>query len=131
TFFYYLNEFKNWSKSLDPFHDGNPLLQNYSLKIFVNEIEESIVANNYVVCKNDENLDFGAVGHIPSFEEINLTVHISAKENFIIDAKKLFIINAVCTDTTAPFFILSAKSLSVCLASEFVNTQNVILRGIR
>ena len=131
TFFYDLNSFKKWSRSLNPFDSNNPLLSSYKITIIVNGFEESLLANNYIICSDSKIPEFKYIEDIPDFNQINSTIHISSRENFTINPEKLFISEGLCTDTTAPFFIMSVKSLAVCLASEIGNNETVILRGIR
>jgi hypothetical protein len=131
TFFYNLQSFKDWGKALNPFDSFNPLLSVFPITIIVNNIDEVVVANNYIICSPSRITDFKPVEEIPDFSEINSTVHIATRENFIVNPKKLFISEGLCTDATAPFFEMSAKSLAVCLVSEIGNHETIILRGIR
>ena len=131
TFFYSLQSFKDWSKTLDAFDSNNPLLSSFPIAIVVNGIDEVVIANNYIICPPSKIIEFKVIEEIPDFIEINSIVHIAKRENFIVEPKKLFITEGICTDTTTPFFEMAVKSLAVCLVSEIGNQELVILRGIR
>jgi len=133
NFFYFIEEFKKWSLSLSCFDSNNPIIKNELLQIIVNELKEKdfIVANNYTICGPFGIRKFIETSDIPEFEKISTNVHIATRENFILEPKKLFIESGNYSQITAPFFEMCAKSLAVCLVSEIVNENQIILRGIR
>lgn len=133
NFFYSIEEFKKWSLSLSCFDSENPIIKNELLQIVVNElkVEDFIVANNYIICDSLGVSKFAESPEIPSFEKITTNVHIAARENFILEPKKLYIESGNYSKITAPFFEMCGKSLGSCLVSEIVNENQIILRGIR
>jgi len=131
TFFYDLDVFKIWSKQLNPFDSLNPLLSSFKTRIIVNEFSEKVKAVNYIVCNTDDPCEFAEIDVLPSFSKINATIHIAARENFVVEPSKLFITEGECTELTFSFFKMAALSLSVCVVSELINDKLVVLRGIR
>lgn len=131
TFFFNQEMFKQWSKKLDAFDASNPLLSPFKIKILINGFNEKVVAGNYIVCNLDQSCEFPKIDLIPSFSKINSVIHIAARENFIVEPSKLYIVEGNCTDITLPFFKMAVQSLAVCIVSELLNNEAVILRGIR
>lgn len=131
NFFNKVEVFKEWANTLDPFDVDNPLLSDFPIKIFVNKIKETVVGNNYIICPISKNPEFKNSNVFPDFDQINSNIHILHRENFIIEPKKLFINEGECTDNTINFFIMSVKSIAICLTSEIINNESIILRGIR
>lgn len=131
TFFFNQEMFKLWSSNLDAFDASNPLLSSFKLKILVNGFNEKVIATNYVICNPSQACEFTEVDLIPSFAKINSVIHIAARDNFIVEPAKLFITEGNCTDITFPFFRMAVQSLAVCIVSELLNNEAVVLRGIR
>lgn len=131
NFFFDENSFKAWSRQLSSFDSSNPLLSSFRTKIVVNKFCEKVVASNYIICNPDDSFDYAEIDMLPSFAKINSTIHIAARDNFIVEPSKLFITEGDCTDNTLPFFKMSVISLGVCIVSELVNDKAVVLRGIR
>ena len=131
TFFFNQEIFKEWSRNLDAFDTSNPLLSPFKLKIFINGFREKVVATNYMICNPSQSCDFAEDNVIPSFSKINSVIHIVARENFIVEPSKLYITEGDCTDMTYPFFRMAVQSLAVCIVSELLNNETVVLRGIR
>ncbi|UMY64678.1 MULTISPECIES: hypothetical protein [unclassified Flavobacterium] len=131
NFFYDLVTFNTWARALEPFDKTNPLLSAYPIRIYVNNLKHKIIASNYIICDPHLQLDFGAANGLPSFDEVNSSIHVVSRDNFTIEPAKLLVTDGECNDSTAPFFEMSAKALGACIVSEFVSRDSIILRGVR
>lgn len=131
--FYKIEAFTIWSNNLDCFDSKNPLIINEKIFIRVRNLNSNdfVIANNFIVTDLLSELDFSYEEGIPSSHNILSNVHIKANENFAIEPSKFFINKGEFTDLTKPFFMMCLKTLSVCLTSELINNETVLLRGIR
>ena len=55
TFFYSIEEFKKWSKSLNPFNSENPFNRYSKLKIVVRDIIHPIIGANYIILNQNHS----------------------------------------------------------------------------
>lgn len=132
NFFYSKKEFKKWSDSLDPFSEENPLLKFNGLRIVVNNFKNKIVGANFLITDEiDSSLFSISQSKLPDFDNIKKNVHILAQQNFVISPQNFLILKGECTDDTYSFFKLCAANLAATLCSEIIDSENIVLRGIR
>ncbi len=132
NFFYDKLEFINWTESLNPFSKENPINKYSSLHIIVNDLREPIIGFNFKITNYSFNKSYEIPQvNLPDFEEIQKYVHILSKEKFEINPKSYLVLNAQYNKYSAPFFKMALQSLSASISSEIIDSNKIILRGVR
>jgi hypothetical protein len=131
TFFYSVDEFKKWSKTLNPFNTENPFNKYSKLKIVVRDIIDPIVGTNYIILnQNHSNVFNDYDDKLPIYDKILENVHILSKDKFELNPKN-FIIESTINEMSLPFFHMYIITMAASITSEIINENEVVLRGIR
>lgn len=132
NFFYDKLEFIKWAESLNPFNKENPINKYNNLHIVVNDLREPIIGFNFKITNYSHNTSYEIPQvNLPDFEEIQKYVHILSKEKFEINPKSYLVLIAQYNKYSSPFFKMALKSLSASISSEIIDSNEIILRGVR
>ena len=131
NFFYSEEKLIDWAKGTNPFSEDYPL-NNKSVHIIVNGLEDNFGGFNYVVCSQDSESDI-VNDAWDSYDESLITdnIHTIGNTKVIIKPLNHFLTFGTVTKTSKYFYRNSILVLLASLCNEIYENGKIILRGYR
>jgi len=131
NFFYSKEKLIDWIKGTNPFSEEYPL-NNKSVHIVVNGLEDNFGGVNYVVCNQDSNIEI-TNNTWNNYDEnlIAENIHAISNTKFIIKPLNHFLSFGKVTEVSKYFYRNSILVLLASLCNEIYENDKVILRGYR
>jgi adenylate kinase family enzyme len=131
-FFYELNSFLDFEKSIDPFSAQNVFHNSDYVAIIVRGLNAEGYGCRLYVGSETSEIKFEELSALPDKAKIHATIHLITTNDFIVDPS-VFVLLKISGDVIVLDSLVkkSIQALSACLVNEFYSIQKIVLKGIK